>query len=522
MKRIMALVLSVLLLGMLTACNQNVGRHADGIIKADKATIEIGKTHTTFEGMEIQIVNAIWNDEETKLDVNWINKTGYDVVYGSSYDIERENNGEWSSCVTLENLVFNSIGYELKAGATQKKTYALTDIFDISQNGKYRFTTDCFVYDKGRGGESTECELWVEFIVTRVGDTSGDVKKTFVDFVPQYIRTNGYHEDVEYPVVKIIRSVDELNAYYNENKERYDLERNNKVYSDTTIGFLDACDKYDEAYFEDQILVMVLLEEGSGSIRHNVDNIKLGSDGKIYISIRRDVPEVGTDDMAEWHILIEPEKDINVANDSDVVVYLDGINPKTQPATVRESGAYSNIALTIPHDWEYETERGNNSGEYCISFWPADQTEGKIKMWYQTAFGVCGTGLEEKEITVGEYKAWQGTYDNKKVWDFISFKGMPGFYVAMNEGADKWWSQYGDEAMQILSSVKLAEGVLTEQQVIDLAKKDVTVEYNQTSASFDTEKGLWTVSFSKKNTAGGDQVFTITHEGKIIDVEYGE
>lgn len=522
MKRIIALVLSVLLLGMLTACNQNVGRHADGIIKADKATIEIGKTHTTFEGMEIQIVNAIWNDEETKLDVNWINKTGYDVVYGSSYDIERENNGEWSSCVTLENLVFNSIGYELKAGATQKKTYALTDIFDISQNGKYRFTTDCFVYDKGRGGESTECELWVEFIVTRVGDTSGDVKKTFVDFVPQYIRTNGYHEDVEYPVVKIIRSVDELNAYYNENKERYDLERNNKVYSDTTIGFLDACDKYDEAYFEDQILVMVLLEEGSGSIRHNVDNIKLGSDGKIYISIRRDVPEVGTDDMAEWHILIEPEKDINVANDSDVVVYLDGINPKTQPATVRESGAYSNIALTIPHDWEYETERGNNSGEYCISFWPADQTEGKIKMWYQTAFGVCGTGLEEKEITVGEYKAWQGTYDNKKVWDFISFKGMPGFYVAMNEGADKWWSQYGDEAMQILSSVKLAEGVLTEQQVIDLAKKDVTVEYNQTSASFDTEKGLWTVSFSKKNTAGGDQVFTITHEGKIIDVEYGE
>lgn len=57
---------------------------------------------------------------------------------------------------------------------------------------------------------------------------------------------------------------------------------------------------------------------------------------------------------------------------------------------------------------------------------------------------------------------------------------------------------------------------------IDLAKKDVTVEYNQTSARFDTEKGLWTVSFSKKNTAGGDQVFTITHEGKIIDVEYGE
>ena len=522
MKRIMALVLSVLLLVGLTACNQNVGRHADGIIKADKATIEIGKTHTSFEGMNVQIVNMIWNSEEIKLDVKWNNETSYNAVYGEYYKIEKEINGKWESCVTLDNLAFNDIGYELRSKSSQKQTYNLTDMFDISENGKYRFATDCSVYENGRGAHSTECEMWVEFTVTRIGDASKDVKKSFIDFVPQYIRTNGYHEDVKYPVVKIIRSVEELNAYYNENKERYDLERNDKVYSDTTIGFLDACDKYTAEYFEDQILVMILLEEGSGSIRHNVDNVKIGSNGKLYISISRDVPEAGTDDMAEWHILIEPEKDITVASESDVIVYLDGVNPKTQPTTVYESGSYSNITLTIPHDWEYETERGNNPDEYCISFWPADQTEGKIKMWYYTAFGVCGTGLEEKEITVGEYKAWQGTYDNKKVWDFISFKGMPGSYVAMNEGADKWWSEYGDEAMQILKSVKIAENILTEQQIIDLAKKDVTVEYNQTSARFDTEKGLWTVSFSKKNTAGGDQVFTITHEGKIIDVEYGE
>ena len=343
-----------------------------------------------------------------------------------------------------------------------------------------------------------------------------------VNYDVQYIRTNGYHEEAEYPVVKVIRTVDELNAYYNANKSKYDLERHEKVYSDTTIGFLDACDKYDEAYFEKQSLIMVLLEEGSGSVRHKVESVIMGTDDMCYISIDTIVPEVGTDDMAEWHILIEPEADVDIASASDVIVYLDGVNPKTQPTTVYESGSYSNITLTIPHDWEYETERGNSPDEYCISFWPADQTEGEIKMWYYTAFGVCGTGLEEKEITVGEYKAWQGTYDNKKVWDFISFKGMLGSYVAMNEGADKWWSEYGDEAMQILRSVKIAENILTEQQVIDLAKKDVTVEYNQTSARFDTEKGLWTVSFSKKNTAGGDQVFTITHEGKIIDVEYGE
>ncbi|MGN0453398.1 MAG: immunoglobulin-like domain-containing protein [Ruminococcus sp.] len=522
MKRIMTFVLSVLILVVLTACNQGENPPADGKLNLDKATIGIGATHTDVEGMEIQIVNATWNDDEIKLDVNWINKTGHDVVYGEAYDIEREDNGEWSSCVTLDNLAFDSIGYELKSGETQKKTYGLSDIFDILQNGKYRITSHCFVYEKGRGGESTKCELWAEFTVTRTGNTCKDIKKTFVDYEPQYIRTDGYHENIAYPVVKIIRSVQELNAYYEANKEFYSLEHRENPAPDNTIGFLDACDKYDEAYFEDQILVMVLIEEGSGSIRHNVDNVKTGSDGKLYIAIRTIVPKDGTDDMVQWHILLEPEKDVAVANESDVVVYLDGINPKTQPTTVRESGSYSNITLTIPRDWKYETERGNNSGEYCISFWPADQVEGKIKMRYYNAFGVCGTGLEEEEITIGSYKACKGTYDNKKVWDFISFADMPGSYVAINEGADKWWSQYGDEAMQILSTVKIAEGILTEQQAIELAKKDVTVEYNQTSSRFDTENGLWTVSFSKENTAGGDQVFTITHEGKIIDVEYGE
>lgn len=154
MKRIMALVVSVLLLVGLTACNQNVGRHADGIIKADKATIEIGSTHTAFDGMEIQIVNAVWNDEETKFDVNWINKTGHEVVYGDSYDIEREDGGKWTSCVTIDNLAFYSIGYELKSGATQKKTYKLTDIANLSFSDlKVRYFTgrSILISDTGQG-----------------------------------------------------------------------------------------------------------------------------------------------------------------------------------------------------------------------------------------------------------------------------------------------------------------------------------------------------------------------------------
>lgn len=522
MKRITAVLLSVLLLCSLVACNQDKNSTENKKLNLGKATIEIGATYTSVEGIKIKIVGAVWNDDEIKFDVNWLNNTEYEVTYGEAYDIEREKNGEWSSCVTLDNLAFTMIGYELKSGDAQKKTYNLTDVFDISQNGKYRIKSDCSVYKKGRGGESTKCDVWAEFTVTRVGDTSDEIKKTFIDFVPQYIRTDGYREDIKYPVIKVIRSVEELNAYYEATKALCSLERRENPASDYTIGFLDACDKYDETYFENQILVMVLLQEGSGSIRHNVDNVKIGSDGKLYINIRRITPEVGTCDMAMWHILIEPEKNVNVASESDVIIYLNGVNPKTQPTTVCEAGAYSNITLTIPHNWKYETQRGNNSSDYCISFWPESQAEGKIKMWYYNTFGVCGTGLESEEITVGQYKASKNTYDNKKVWDFISFTDTPGFYVAINEGADKWWSEYGDEAMQILSTIKIADGVINKSQALEIAKKEITIEYNQASAKFDTKNGLWIISFSKENTTGENQIFSITHEGKIIDLEYAE
>lgn len=149
---------------------------------------------------------------------------------------------------------------------------------------------------------------------------SAGYEENSVSFISRYIRTDGYDEDAKYPDVKIIRSVGELYEYYSANKDKYNLERKDEVYSDTTIGFWDACDKYDEAYFENQILVMVLLEEGSGSVRHNVESVKVAQDDKLYISICAVVPEVGTCDMAEWHILIEPEEGIDVVNEADVIV----------------------------------------------------------------------------------------------------------------------------------------------------------------------------------------------------------
>jgi len=143
-----------------------------------------------------------------------------------------------------------------------------------------------------------------------------------LEFSAQYIRTNG--GATQFPDVQIIDSVQALTDYYEKNDEAFDLERKAQVYSDTTIGFLDACDKYDDAFFADNYLIFVLLEEGSGSIRHEVTDVLQTADGEIAISIDTHVPSCFTCDMAQWHIILELDREVNVFAPQDVLVYLNG------------------------------------------------------------------------------------------------------------------------------------------------------------------------------------------------------
>lgn len=370
-----------------------------------------------------------------------------------------------------------------------------------------------------------------------------------IDFDVQYIRTDGFPEYMEYPAVKIIRSVDELNTYYEENKEKYNLERRENPASDYTIGFLDACDKYDAEYFENQILVMVLLEEPSGSYRHKVEQVGIyGEDEKnMVIDISSLIPEVGTCDMALWHILIEPEAGITVANEDEVKVFRDGKNVTVadQPTVVSHGNEYANITLDIPKGWEYEIYAQENDQDslrdFGIAFWPKDAPEGKINVWYYQWFGVCGTGLKEKEISIGNYKAYQGTYDGKPVWDYIYFKDTPpGAYVARTEWSQEtvtqnsytietmWWDTYGAEVMEILATAKLGEDILTEEKVIETAKYKCNIEYDQIKAEFSYEKATWTVSFFEgynengDTIVGGDLQVVMDVSGNIMDLIYGE
>ena len=76
--------------------------------------------------------------------------------------------------------------------------------------------------------------------------------------------------------------------------------------------------KYDDAFFAEYDLLVVLKEEGSGSFWHEVQGISVDSENNCTVTIDRHMPETCTEDMAYWAICIETEKPIEQMNSVSV------------------------------------------------------------------------------------------------------------------------------------------------------------------------------------------------------------
>lgn len=179
-----------------------------------------------------------------------------------------------------------------------------------------------------------------------------------VPFQAQYIRTDG-DPDGSYPAVIPVFDRQTLDAYYRTQRGQYDLERREAPSSDSTIGFLDACDGYDDAFFSENYLLLLVLQEPSGSNRHQVCQVLLDiAQQTTEIYLERITPEVFTDDMAGWHIFLELQRREDVAPGENVTVYMDGTQiyggghthqPAAEPQTVSNpaSGYCGNIWTTL-------------------------------------------------------------------------------------------------------------------------------------------------------------------------------
>ena len=143
-----------------------------------------------------------------------------------------------------------------------------------------------------------------------VGQSDNDTSILY-DFSVQYVRTNGYVEGKTYPQVMMIDNRPKLEEY---------VSSNNDIYPEYKADLVDAIEKYDIEWFKSNKLLMVILEEPSGSIQHTVTKL---TDSYVVIN---NIPG-DTDDMAEWHIFIEVDKNYYFIDTEDFEVKFVGYNP---------------------------------------------------------------------------------------------------------------------------------------------------------------------------------------------------
>lgn len=122
------------------------------------------------------------------------------------------------------------------------------------------------------------------------------------------------------------------------------------------------------------------------------------------------------------------------------------------------------ISLEIPKDWEYQIhEYSEGNKQFSIEIHPESETEGTLTFACMEHFGVCGTGLEEREYSQNGMSARVGIYDNHSYWDFMVFTDSQEGYVILNSAGSSWWDMYEDQVEQILSTVSF--GNIQESEV---------------------------------------------------------
>ncbi len=247
---------------------------------------------------------------------------------------------------------------------------------------------------------------------------------------------------IMFPQIRVIKSVEDFNNYV----------------SGFNNEFANKQDKYDEKYFEEKALIVVLLEEGSGSITHTVNDLVMSENGELYVYIDVNVPECGDCAMAYWHIFIEPNSSmtdkIKELSWTDVKLVFNRVELGAGELVKVEKDERM-LSLIVPDGWEYATHETATATSdlaypFFIEIWPEGETQGSLLFVYDEKFGVCGTGLTSEEVILGGHTGSMGTYDNNAVWTFIVFDSN---YHIWNHGADNWWNEHGTEAMEILDTI---------------------------------------------------------------------
>ena len=196
---------------------------------------------------------------------------------------------------------------------------------------------------------------------------------TPLPFSAQYIRTDWYQEQTQFPGVQIIDNRDTLDQYYQEHLEFETWPRQD---GELANPFEEACVKYDDAFFEQNYLLFLILAEGSGSVRHTVHSVEQTGSGQLEISVESVLPGgIGTADMAYWHIILELERPVKLPTAEDISVYWNGRLAYQNGQIVKQ---IKEAAFQSPPKCEIRSQSGEISLKAVNFDWSAQQADGTV------------------------------------------------------------------------------------------------------------------------------------------------
>ena len=159
MKRIIAYLLAAVMLLSVSGCQMP---NPEVVPKdSEPMNVEIGQAESDYEGIGVKIADAAWGEDGLVLEVEWINRTSYEGVFGAAFTIERKEGEQWVPCETFREPVFIAIAYILPANGTRQETYHVSSFYDVSKAGTYRFSSNITINDGTEKAES--CDVWATF-----------------------------------------------------------------------------------------------------------------------------------------------------------------------------------------------------------------------------------------------------------------------------------------------------------------------------------------------------------------------
>ena len=128
----------------------------------------------------------------------------------------------------------------------------------------------------------------------------------------------------------------------------------------------------------------------------------------------------------------------------------------TETATV--SGAAGTLRVQVPDGWKYELCPAGSltvsDQAFGVKIWPDSGSDICVQLYWSDSFGVCGTGLKEKALTLAGDSVSAGYYDGNKNWTFLSFQGKNSGIVAWADPGADWFADKGDQLLAVLDTVE--------------------------------------------------------------------